>query len=196
MSHYFLTPPGGGEPTGTVQLRVGAVDVPLLTSAGVFSRHRVDLGTQVLLELAPAPSTGHILDLGCGYGPIAVWAAFNAPGATIWAVDVNDQALALARVNCQRLALDHVMVARPEDVEQQDFDSIYSNPAIRIGKEALHKMLRLWLPRLRPQGVAYLVVARNLGADSLHRWLTGEGWHVQRRGTRGGYRVLACTRPD
>jgi 16S rRNA (guanine1207-N2)-methyltransferase len=67
---------------------------------------------------------------------------------------------------------------------------IWSNPPIRIGKAALHELLSAWLGRLAPGGTAYLVVQRNLGSDSLQRWLTESGWAAERIAARGGYRVL------
>ena len=70
------------------------------------------------------------------------------------------------------------------------FAAIWSNPPVRIGKDALHALLGGWLGRLSPAGSAYLVVGRNLGADSLHRWLAGQGWPVTRRAARSGYRLL------
>ena len=70
------------------------------------------------------------------------------------------------------------------------YDEIWSNPPIRIGKAALHDLLRSWLPRLRPGGAARLVVARNLGADSLQRWLIDQGYACERAASAKGFRVL------
>jgi 16S rRNA G1207 methylase RsmC len=85
-----------------------------------------------------------------------------------------------------------VTACRPEQVDPSvTFDEIWSNPPIRIGKPALHELLLTWLPRLAPGGTARLVVARNLGADSLAAWLAGEGWTVTREGSAKGFRVLS-----
>ena len=70
------------------------------------------------------------------------------------------------------------------------FGLIWSNPPIRIGKQALHELLAAWLGRLAPGGAAYLVVQRNLGSDSLQRWLAEAGWPADRVAARAGYRVL------
>ena len=62
----------------------------LETDAGVFSAGRLDAGTRLLLDTVPAPPpAGHLLDLGCGYGPLALVLAARSPRATVWAVDVN-----------------------------------------------------------------------------------------------------------
>ena len=80
----------------------------------------------------------------------------------------------------------------PDDLQ---FEAIYSNPPVRIGKAALHELLLTWLRRLRPGGSAYFVVQRNLGADSLAAWLGTEGFQVQRLKAKKGYRVLVVKPP-
>src|SRR5690606_3847538 len=93
--------------------------------------------------------------------------------------------------------LDNIRAVRPEDVpEDLRFATAWSNPPIRIGKAALHDLLGDWLGRLTPDGHAVLVVQRNLGADSLHRWLAARGWLVTRLGSRSGYRLLEVRPPE
>ena len=137
-----------------------------------------------------------MLDLGCGYGVIACVQAQRQPGAEVWAVDVNERARALTATNAAALGVSsRVRVAAPEDVPVDvQVDEIWSNPPIRIGKPALHALLLRWLPRLRPGGTAWLVVAKNLGSDSLQRWLAEQGWDAVRYASVRGYRVLRVRR--
>ncbi|WP_229400564.1 class I SAM-dependent methyltransferase [Micromonospora okii] len=197
--HYFSTAPGTAARPREVEFTVAGRDYALTSAGGVFSADRLDPGTAVLLRKAdlPAPdAVGPLLDLGCGYGPIACVLAASAPTATVWAVDVNERARALAAANARRVdAADRVRVAAPDDVPAEvTFAQLWSNPPIRIGKEGLHELLRRWLPRLAPDGVAWLVIARHLGGDSLHRWLVEQGWQVERRASQKGFRVLRVTR--
>ena len=200
--HYFTTSPGAGHDRRTVALDLPDLSARLVTDAGVFARDAVDAGTKLLLLDGgrPDPATpGPLLDLGCGYGPIAVALARRAPEATVWAVDVNARALGLCAENAAASGVgDRVHAVAPDAVPTDvTFAGIWSNPPIRIGKPALHALLRRWLPRLAPDGVAWLVVARNLGADSLGAWLTREGYDVTRTGSRAGYRLLRVRpRPD
>jgi 16S rRNA (guanine1207-N2)-methyltransferase len=168
----------------------------LTTDRGVFSSDHLDPGTSVLLQRAPKPPpTGTLLDLGCGYGVIACSLARRAPGATVIGIDVNSRALALTRANAARLGLPNVVVHQPDDVDPAtSFAAIYSNPPIHIGKPQLHALLLRWLPRLEPDGRAYLVVHRHLGSDSLQRWLESAGYPCQRLASVRGYRVLAAGR--
>jgi 16S rRNA (guanine1207-N2)-methyltransferase len=164
----------------------------LLSDRGVFSGDRVDPGTIELLRAVPAPPpSGDLLDLGCGYGPIAVTMARRAPGATVWAVDTNHRAVELMGKNAARLGLASIRAVEPDQVPPEvRFSAIWSNPPIRIGKEALHQLLLQWLGRLTPEGRAYLVVHKHLGGDSLAAWLTNEGHATTKLASRKGYRLL------
>jgi 16S rRNA (guanine1207-N2)-methyltransferase len=190
--HYFSAHPEAAHRPGRIQVLLPDVHLELETDAGMFSPSRLDPGTRVLLDVTPAPPpSGDLLDLGAGYGPVALTLAARAPDATVWAVDVNERALELCARNAERAGLANVRCVTPDDPALPGtFAGIWSNPPIRIGKQALHELLSGWLSRLAPQAAAYAVVQRHLGADSLHRWLTGQGWDVDRIAARAGYRVL------
>lgn len=193
--HYFTTP-GGPERRRELTLRFWDTDWRFSSAAGVFSGTSLDLGTAVLLrESTPPAKATRLLDLGCGYGVIAVGLAVACPSAVVDAVDVNDRALALTSENAAANGVgDRVRPLRPEQADPlTEYDEIWSNPPIRIGKEALHELLLTWLPRLRPGGVARLVVGRNLGADSLQRWLIGSGYRCERTASAKGFRVFAVS---
>jgi 16S rRNA (guanine1207-N2)-methyltransferase len=197
--HYFAAQPAVASRPGTVPLVLPDLTADLAVDRGVFSTEHVDPGTRHLLldAPAPAPGIGTALDLGCGYGPIAVTLATRAPGATVWAVDVNERAVALCRANAEALGLANVRATvvsddRPRGDVPDDvrFDLIWSNPPVRIGKPALHALLDRWLDRLAPGGEAWLVVHKHLGSDSLQRWLTDGGRPTRRHSSRAGYRIL------
>jgi 16S rRNA (guanine1207-N2)-methyltransferase len=194
-TQYFAERPSAGHRPGTVHVVLPDVHLELATDAGVFSPARLDPGTRLLLETAPPPpAAGDLLDLGCGYGPLALVLAARAPRAAVWATDVNTRALALCQANAAAAGL-AVRCLPPADAGlPASFDLIWSNPPIRIGKLALHDLLAGWLARLAPAGTAFLVVQRNLGSDSLQRWLAGSGWAADRVAARAGYRVLRVGR--
>jgi 16S rRNA (guanine1207-N2)-methyltransferase len=193
---YFAAEPRSDDVRRQVAARIWGRDYTFATASGVFSRDRLDLGTSVLLREVPPPDAGTVLDLGCGYGPIACAVAVES-GADVWAVDVNTRALELTAENAQALGVaDRIHPSLPDEVPGEvRFDEIWSNPAIRIGKPELHRMLLRWLPRLNPDGTAWLVVGKNLGADSLQRWLADQGYGAVRHASAKGFRVLRVT-PD
>ena len=195
VQHYFSGSPDVASQPAVVRLDLPDVSFDLQADRGVFSSGRVDPGTKVLLlEAPPPPPVGDLLDLGCGYGPIALTLASRSPGATVWAVDVNDRALGLTQANAAAAGLANVRVAEPDAVPSDiRFRAVWSNPPVRVGKAALHDLLSRWLDRLTDDGRAVLVVQKHLGSDSLHRWLEQQGWQVTRRASRMAYRVLDVT---
>lgn len=198
MSHYFDPSPESPSRPRRVELRLPDMQAELIADRGVFSGSAVDPGTTELLRAVPtgADPGGDVLDLGCGYGPIAVTVAHRFPASTVWAVDVNERAVALTAANSKALGLANVRAVTPGGVPQGlRFVQIWSNPPIRIGKVALHGLLDLWLPRLAPEGTAWLVVQRNLGSDSLAEWMRSRGFAVARLGSRKGYRILEVRWP-
>jgi 16S rRNA (guanine1207-N2)-methyltransferase len=192
-AHYFDDDPTVGSDPVDVDVSLPGCAFSLTTDRGVFSRGRLDPGTSLLLRAPlPVPAHGNLLDLGCGAGPIALALAQRSPEATIWAVDVNARARGLATANARRNDLGNVVVAAPDHVPRDlAFDSMWSNPPIRIGKPALHALLTDWLDRLVEGGTVALVVQKHLGADSLQRWLAESGHPLRRVAAKSGYRVLA-----
>lgn len=196
MNHYFE--PGDGDwKSREITVRLAGRDVVVETAGGTFSPEHVDLGTRVLLDTVPVPE-GRILDVGCGWGPIALDAALDNPKVEVWAVDVNERALELTRRNATRLGLDNVHVSTPDAVPAElEFDAIWSNPPIRVGKSELHDILLTWIPRLRSGGHAWLVVAKHLGAESLMKWLR-DAWPaatVSKAETSKGFWVIDFAAP-
>ncbi|WP_072341781.1 class I SAM-dependent methyltransferase [Actinomyces urinae] len=199
--HYF-----SNSPEATVDelrpliLDVRGVHLDMVVSDSVFSSHKLDLGTKALLLEAPEPpETGTFLDLGCGWGPIGVTLGKLSPKATIWAVDINQRALDLTRKNAKRNQVKLVSQLADKALEEATndgikFDLIWSNPPIRIGKPALQEMLTKWLGLLSDEGEAWLVVARNLGADSLIKWLNEQGWQAEKAHSKKGYRIIRVCR--
>jgi 16S rRNA (guanine1207-N2)-methyltransferase len=190
--HYFSTSPSSRSDERRIDVVLPDVSYVLTTDRGVFSHGRLDTGTALLLRTAPAPPPdGDLLDLGCGAGPIALAMGLRAPGATVWAVDTNPRAVQLTAANAAANGISNVRAVAPGDVpDDVRFAAIWSNPPIRVGKDALHDLLLRWLGRLRPGAHATIVVQRHLGADSLQRWLDAAGHPTTRIASRAAFRVL------
>ena len=194
--HYFSADPAVSFKRAPVHATVWGHQLDLVSGSGVFAQGRVDIGTSVLFRETEPPAGGRILDLGCGYGVIGLACAVAAPDATVTAVDVNQRAVLLANENAATLGVtDRFGAVLPEQVPADaEFDEIWSNPPIRIGKAALHELLLTWLPRLTPEGRAVMVVGKNLGADSLQRWLGEQGFPTERTASAKGFRILETRR--
>ena len=198
-NHYFASSPEGPLVTREISVNLNGLKTKVLTAGGIFSPEHIDQGTQVLLaHLESANPTGNFLDVGCGWGPIALALALHSPKAKIFAIDVNERSLELTRMNAERLGITNIVVCKPEEVPQDiEFDEIWSNPPIRVGKTLLHEILNTWLNKLAAGGTARLVVQKNLGSDSLHKWLIQEfspAFESTRIDTSKTFRVLKVTR--
>lgn len=191
-SHYFDEEATTDSSPREVQLSLPDMQLTVTTDRGVFGYDRVDSGTKLLLLHAPVPrATGNLLDIGCGTGAIALTMARRSPAATVWAIDVNERARNLCRDNAERNNIKNITVCAPDEVPADIvFDTIWSNPAIRIGKPALHAMLLRWFGQLSPDGAAELVVHKHLGSDSLQTWLGTQRHHTTRLASAAGYRIL------
>ncbi len=202
--HYFSESPTSDARIREIEVLLAGAPRSVRTAGGVFSPEHLDRGTEILLRTLdkvrgdlPDASAGAVLDIGCGWGPIALAAALEEPARDVWAIDVNERSRELTRANAQGLGADNVRVAAPDEVpETLEFHEIRSNPPIRVGKEALHDILRQWLPRLAAGGMAHLVVAKHLGADSLQRWIAAEfpALTVTRVARDKGFHVIRAAR--
>ena len=197
--HYFSQEPKSDYQPKQIELDVAGEVFKVNTASGTFSPLRLDVGTSVLIDhLELAPKDGNILDLGCGWGPIALNLAKHSPSAMVWAVDVNSRSLELTAENAKIVGLENIQTAIPESVPKElMFSGIWSNPPIRIGKKELHELLLGWLPRLEKGSSAYLVVQKNLGSDSLQKWLTEtltDGYEVSRLTSVKTYRIIKVLR--
>ena len=194
MGHYFDEQTDAPSMPRDVELWLPDMSLTLTTDRGVFGYGQIDAGSKLLLLKAPQlPISGHLLDLGCGVGTIALPMARRAPAATVWAVDVNARARDLCAANAAANGIGNVCVVASDDVPGDvRFDCIWSNPPIRIGKPALHELLVAWLRRLTTDGYAAFVVQKHLGSDSLQRWLTEQGYPTSRFASSSGYRILLC----
>lgn len=190
--HYFSADPAVAFKRTPVTATVWGHELELVSGSGVFANGRLDIGTSILFRETEPPVGGRILDLGCGYGVIGLAIARAVASARVIAVDVNERAVLLANENATVLGLaDRVTASTPDQVDPAaTYDEIWSNPPIRIGKDALHALLLTWLPRLAPGGRAVMVVGKNLGADSLQRWLGDQGYPTTRLASAKGFRVL------
>jgi 16S rRNA G1207 methylase RsmC len=194
--HYFSADPSVPFRRVPVTASVWGHSLALQSGSGVFARGRLDIGTAVLFRETARPSGGRVLDLGCGYGVIGLAIASAVPSAVVTGLDVNERAVLLANENAASLGLSSRFTAVTPDGVPDDarYDEIWSNPPIRIGKATLHDLLLTWFARLVPGGRAVMVVGKNLGADSLQRWLAERGYPTERVASAKGFRVLESRR--
>lgn len=197
QEHYFSQQPDSAAKAHDISFSVGGINFQAKSESGTFSVQKLDRGTEILLRsYEEFPVKGNVLDIGCGWGPISLAIAKHQPLTTVWALDVNQRSLRLTAENAKTNNLDNIRSVEAELIPSDlRFSGIWSNPPIRVGKSVLHGLMKSWLPRLEPGASAYLVVQKQLGAESFEKWLALEfpEMQVSRPDQNKGYRVIRVT---
>ncbi len=196
--HYYTERPSSPQRRGLIKTILRGQEFEFVSSSGVFSARKIDLGTRILIEAMELPPAGRLLDLGCGYGPIGIVAAKTEPGLEIWMTDINVRATRLAEENLLRNDVGNAQVRQGslyEPVEDLTFKAIVSNPPISAGmRKAVEPIIEGSVEHLEPGGSLQMVAQWNKGGRSLAKMMERHlgGYEVLER--KSGYRVLKAVR--
>jgi len=197
---YFSRRPTSRRAPAEVRVSIRGHGFVFTSDAGVFSRGRLDRGTELLLEALELGSCESVLDLGCGYGVVGIVAARLSDGGRVILTDVNERAVALARRNLQANGIRNAEVRMGglyAPVADLRFDHILCNPPLRAGRAIVDRIVSEAPDHLHEGGRLWLVARTRQGADSLRaRMASAFGVaEIVRRGS--GYKVLRATKgPD
>jgi len=193
--HYFTAQPHAKSQPEQFTISVREVELTLTSDRGVFSHGRLDDGTLRLLKKMELPEAGEFLDLGCGYGVIGLVAAKLRPDAQVTMVDINERATKLAADNARANGITNVEVLTGDAVqvlEDRQFDVIFINPPIRVGKPKLYELIADAAQRLRPSGVLWMVIHTRQGAKIHLREVAPMFSECETVSRKWGYRVFKC----
>lgn len=193
MSHYYTNDPTLDHDVKTFDVTIKGLSLRFYTDKGVFSKDGLDYGTRVLLEsIELNPAVSSVIDMGCGYGPVAIYLAKKYPHATIQGYDINERALDLARKNAHLNEVDHIHFEPAFLFErvQQPVDVIVTNPPIRAGKSTIFKLYEDAYQHLNPEGMLYVVIQKKQGAPSTMEKLKNVFHSVEMIERNKGYWVL------
>lgn len=192
---YFSPTPQSPSRPFEMTARIRDVELRLVSDRGVFSKDRPDPGTLLLAKRAQLPETGRVLDLGCGYGLLGLYAALQHPGLHVTFVDLNPRAVELARRNCERYRLARVELLcgdAPQVLGDRRFDAILCNPPYRAGKATVMALLENAAQRLNAGGTLWIVGRTRQGVKTLVRDISPWFSEVETVDISGGYRVIRC----
>lgn len=195
MDHYYSSKPSSESKRETIEAEIAGHKFSFITDAGVFSKNRVDVGSEVLMTTASKTSfpEGNLLDVGCGYGPVGLYLAAAFPGRHIEMVDMNERALDLARDNAKLNEIENIEIYQSdlfENVENHQFAGIISNPPIRAGKKVVHQILEEAYDYLAPGGLLQIVIQKKQGAPSARKKMEEVFGNVERVALEKGYWIL------
>lgn len=197
MSHYYSPNPDLPHQVSRIEYNVANRKLSFLTDAGVFSRQKVDFGSNVLIRTLPTLA-GEVLDLGCGYGPIGISLAVMNPRAQITMVDINKRAVALAQENIRTNGVGNARVLESDGFAklQGKFKTIVSNPPIRTGKKVIYPLFEQSIDYLEPGGSLWLVIQKKQGAPSAVAKLEAVFGNCQVVEKSGGYWIIQAQKSD
>lgn len=195
MDHYYSSKPSSESNREIIKTKLVGKEFSFITDSGVFSKNRVDVGSEVLMEAAGKADfpDGNILDVGCGYGPIGLYLASAFPNRKIEMVDINERALDLAKENAKLNDISNVKIYKSsifEQVEDTKYGAIISNPPIRAGKKVVHQILEESYDHLTTGGILQIVIQKKQGAPSAKKKMKEVFGNVERVALEKGYWVL------
>lgn len=196
-THYFSTRPEVASRPKQIRARLRGREWTFVTDRGVFARGGVDAGTRLLVEAIRIAPADHIMDIGCGYGPVGLVAASLAFHGQAVLIDVNARAVGLAAQNAQLNGLVNVEVLQGDGcgpVGGRIFDAAVTNPPIRAGKATLRRLVRDIWQHLRPGGRFYFVARTAQGAKALARDVAEVFGAVRELERQSGYRVYEAVK--
>lgn len=147
-------------------------DIYYYVDCGVFSKERVDFGSNVLINALPDLSNySNILDVGCGYGTIGLAVAKAYPLLSIDMIDVNERAISLTKMNIDynKVKNTNVFLSNLYLNVNKKYDCIISNPPIRAGKQIVHGVITEGYNYLNNNGFIIVVIQKKQGAPSMEK---------------------------
>ncbi|MCE7785739.1 class I SAM-dependent methyltransferase [Staphylococcus xylosus] len=197
MSHYYDENPEVESDELLFTYSYDNHDLELVTDAGVFSKGKIDFGSDLLvktfLKTYPPGPTKNIIDVGCGYGPIGLMIAKVSPHHEVTMVDVNQRALNLSRKNKKRNRIENVEVKESDglsQVEDNTYDFVLTNPPIRAGKEVVHRILEDAYIKLKLDGELFVVIQKKQGMPSAKKKMQDTFGNIEVLEKSKGYYIL------
>lgn len=190
--HYFSGTQSSSSHRRQVRLSARGVSRAVWTDNGVFSKDGLDRGTRLLVETADLPSSGTVVDLGCGYGAVTAILSQLYPKLHFVLLDVNERALALARENLA-VESDRVQFYVSDGFSAQPdlrADAILLNPPIRAGKQVIYRLFEEAATHLQNGGALWIVINKKHGAESARRKLSETFATVELMDREAGYHIF------
>ncbi|UPK47607.1 class I SAM-dependent methyltransferase [Paenibacillus pabuli] len=196
-NHYYSDKPQVAHDRRATEAELRGWKLRLITDAGVFSKNGIDYGSRVLIDAMDLPAGAHVLDVGCGYGPIGLTAAKLVPNGHVTMIDINERAVELSRENAKANDITNVTVMQSNllaEVKKEDYDAILTNPPIRAGKETVHTIFEQAYGHLKMGGALWIVIQKKQGAPSAKAKLESLFGRVEEVTKDKGYRIFKATK--
>ncbi|MEX2415387.1 MAG: class I SAM-dependent methyltransferase [Paenibacillaceae bacterium] len=191
--HYYTSKPTVEHNRRVIEAVLRGRTLKFMTDAGVFSKAGIDYGSQLLIDSMQIPVQAHVLDMGCGYGPIGLSAALLATDGVVTMADVNERALQLAVDNARLNHITNVRMIQSDlfaGIGEATFTHILTNPPIRAGKQVVHQLFVEAYDHLQDNGELWIVIQKKQGAASAFSKLEEHYKKVDDMEKSKGYRII------
>jgi 16S rRNA (guanine1207-N2)-methyltransferase len=195
MEHYYSQKPCVSHDENKIKYKLNDFELEFITDAGVFSKKRVDFGSDLLINSVPQ-ITGEILDIGCGYGTIGISLSRLNPTSTVTMIDINERAVDLTSRNIVLNHVNNAKVLQSDGFSNVDgkFDVIVSNPPIRTGKKVIYPIFEQSINYLNSNGSIYIVIQKKQGSKSAFDKLESIYGNCEVINKDAGYWILKSTK--
>jgi len=193
VEHYFVEHPRSRATFGLVCTYLRGKPFEFLTASGIFSKSRIDLGTRLLIECMVLPEKGHVLDIGCGYGPVGIAAAVFNPRLHVVLADVNSRAVWLAKQNVEKNRVGNAEVKRGnlyEPVQELLFDCVLSNPPVSAGLKTVRAIICEAPKHMQSKATFQMVIRSKVGGRRFCSFFQEAFGNVEVSARESGYRIL------
>lgn len=171
---YFSNNPQSKHNEKQIRTIVNGIELKLMTDSGVFSKDRVDFGSQRLIETfsenVNLEEGQSVLELGSGYGPILITLAKAHLNVDFTGVELNERAFELAKRNAELNKVGQIKWVLDDATTVElggQYDFVLTNPPIRAGKKTVHEFITHAYKQLKPNGSLWVVIQKKQGAPSL-----------------------------
>ncbi|QOS81324.1 class I SAM-dependent methyltransferase [Paenibacillus sp. JNUCC31] len=198
-NHYYSDKPQVAHDRRATEAELRGWKLRFITDAGVFSKNGIDYGSRVLIDAMDLPAGAHVLDVGCGYGPIGLTAAKLVPDGHVTMIDINERAIELSRENAKANGIMNVTVMQSDllaEVKKEDYDVVLTNPPIRAGKETVHTIFEQAYRHLKIGGSLWVVIQKKQGAPSAKVKLESLFGRVEEVTKDKGYRIFKAVKTE
>lgn len=164
---------------------------------GTFAEGRLDAASSMLLDVVALPSSGRLLDLGCGSGVLGVEAARREPGLSVVLADHDHLAVRAAAETAALAGIEATAVTSSIYANvQRPFDVILCNPPFHQGVQtdsAAAEAMIAEAPKMLSAGATLWVVANRFlpYEDGLAAGFD----QVERVAEDGRFKVIRATGP-
>jgi len=142
---------------------INGIELSFETANNIFSPFSIDKGTLAMLSVIEFSNDDKLLDLGCGYGVVGIYAAKLIGAQNVVMSDNNVKCIELSKKNAEQNSVSVIKIIKSnsfEDIQDTDFTLILSNPPYHADFSIPKHFIEKGFNRLKIGGKMFMVTKR------------------------------------